>query len=101
MNTTEQATTPGRTATRVALWLVAGYVVWLVAFIALAPEGYLEDWGPWLGTALFSVLPLWVGLGFAIKGLRLGDRLAWLPTAIHGLLLVLFFGLPLVQRFFY
>ena len=98
MQTAQQATTHGRTATRVALWLLAGYVVWLMGFIALAPDGYLEDWLPWLGAALVSVLPLLVGLGFAIRGLRLGDRLAWLPLAIHGALLALMFGLPLAQR---
>jgi hypothetical protein len=97
--TKEQTTRPGRAATRVALWLLPVFVVWLAGFIFLTPGDYLEDWLPWIGAALLSVLPLLVGLGFAIRGLRLGDRLAWLAIAAHGLLLAFFAGLPLVQRF--
>lgn len=96
---TQTPTQAGRTATRIALWLLALFAVWVAGFIFLAPDGYLEDWLPWIGATLLSVLPLLVGLGFGVKGLRLGDRLAWLPIAAHGLLIVFFAGLPLVQRF--
>lgn len=96
---TQTASRTGRRATHIALWLLPVFALWVAGLMFLAPDGYLEDWLPWIGATLLSVLPLLVGLGFGVRGLRLGDRLAWLPIAAHGLLIVLFAGLPLVQRF--
>lgn len=99
MNTVVHVAPAARRDTRIALWLLPVFAAWVLGFIVLGPEGYLEDWLPWLGAMLLSILPVVIGLVFAIRGLRMGDRLAWVPVVAYSVLLALFGILPLVQRF--
>ena len=97
-----------------SLWLIAVFVVWTGAFIALSapaarlfgfhtPGGevpYVENWFGWSALTLVSVAPLVAGIAFASNALRRDSdqRLAKVGLIVNAVLLIAFVVPPLLDR---
>ena len=97
-----------------SLWMLAVFLVWTAAFIALSapaarlfgfdtPGGevpYIENWFGWTAVTLLWVAPLVAGVAFAWNALRrdAGQRLARVGLIVNAVLLVVVIGPPLLDR---
>ena len=114
--------TPPRQAThargrRASIWSLAMlpvFTVWTAAFILLSgvvagwlglqTQGgevvYLEEWLPWIAATLLWALPLVIGVGLAVQGLRRGaGTIAKVALGFNGIALLLMVGPSLIDRF--
>jgi hypothetical protein len=104
----------GRRASVWSLVMLPVFAVWTVAFILLSgvvagwlglqTQGgevvYLEEWLPWIAASILWALPLMIGVGLAVQGLRRGaGTIARVALGVNGIALLLMVGPSLIDRF--
>lgn len=104
----------GRRASVWSLAMLPVFAVWTVAFILLSgvvagglglqTQGgevvYLEEWLPWIAASLLWALPLVIGVGLAVHGLRRGaGTIATVALCLNGVVLLIMVGPSLIARF--